>query len=350
FRFYLSAEKEIYNEGGSGDEADLIADLTGKKIVDWKARKRLCADRLDSEIKGITDILARDHVQYDVLWDNHVITRRLGDYQVLVLPNNACISATQRQAIRDFVENGGTLIADFECGFYDETGTKSENGEWLNFLGIEKTSGCFAPSLMEDYISFTAQSPLINGFQPKQMAPRPELCLKITPLRESDTPTAVMNPVGLSYQELTGPSEFSAMHSITRGKGKIVYFSGLIGDFYFQRKMPAWERLLQNALNMTDARPFTITAPASVICDMSISNDGNSYFFHLVNCSGDMQRPIQEFIPIHDIQLTVPELPTTATARSLRQNSDLSISRNNGTASIVLPRLEQYDVIQINKK
>ena len=47
-----------------------------------------------------------------------------GGYRVLVLPRSSSLSTAEAQAIREFVAQGGTLIADGEPGMFDEHSRK----------------------------------------------------------------------------------------------------------------------------------------------------------------------------------------------------------------------------------
>jgi hypothetical protein len=56
-------------------------------------------------------------VAYDQIEEGEL--RRCG-YQVLILPHSSAISATEAQAMREFVEQGGVLITDSDPGAFDE--------------------------------------------------------------------------------------------------------------------------------------------------------------------------------------------------------------------------------------
>ena len=71
--------------------------------------------------------LVRNHTLFDIILDNDLTSEKLKEYEVLVLPNSACLSENQRKAIKEFVRDGGKLLASFESGFYDEKGNLVED-------------------------------------------------------------------------------------------------------------------------------------------------------------------------------------------------------------------------------
>ncbi|MBC7320550.1 beta-galactosidase trimerization domain-containing protein, partial [bacterium] len=84
---------------------------------------------------GYFEALTRSHIPFDVL-DERGIEENLGNYEVLILPNVACISNDIAEIIEDWVKNGGTLVATFETSFYDEWGNKRGNPVLSELLGV----------------------------------------------------------------------------------------------------------------------------------------------------------------------------------------------------------------------
>jgi hypothetical protein len=58
-----------------------------------------------------------------------------GGYRVLVLPRSTALSTAEVRAIRDFVEQGGTVIADGEPGRFDEHGRKLAAPQLADLFG-----------------------------------------------------------------------------------------------------------------------------------------------------------------------------------------------------------------------
>jgi hypothetical protein len=64
----------------------------------------------------------------------------LKDYRVLILPRTLSLSDAETQAIRAWVEQGGTLIADYLPGVFDEHGKGRARGALDDVFGVQRDS------------------------------------------------------------------------------------------------------------------------------------------------------------------------------------------------------------------
>ena len=71
-----------------------------------------------ASIVGIEEVLIRHHIPYAVVFSEHA--DRLANYQVLIVPNQRCLSDAEAVAMRGLVAAGGTLLVTGESGCYDE--------------------------------------------------------------------------------------------------------------------------------------------------------------------------------------------------------------------------------------
>ena len=76
---------------------------------------------LDS-INGMYQILTEARIPFDVILDSDLGPERLNRYSVLVLSNVALMSDAQARQIEAFAARGGSVLATFETGAYDEHG------------------------------------------------------------------------------------------------------------------------------------------------------------------------------------------------------------------------------------
>ncbi len=59
-------------------------------------------------------------------------------YKIIILPQIICLSETEARALRRFVEDGGTLIADHLCGLLTESGRGWERGILDDLFGVAR--------------------------------------------------------------------------------------------------------------------------------------------------------------------------------------------------------------------
>ena len=111
----------------------LDAEAHGKTWVNRNSDERL------SSAAGVRraweDMLRDSGLQYDFVSYAGVIQRGVPEaYRVLILPACLCLSDAEVRAIRDFCERGGTVIADYLPGMWDQHGKGRATGGALDDL------------------------------------------------------------------------------------------------------------------------------------------------------------------------------------------------------------------------
>lgn len=82
-------------------------------------------------------ILADSGMQYNwISYDQVVLNGVPREYRVLILPANYAMSDIEARRIRDFCEQGGTVIADFACGIFDQHGKGRAKGALDDLFGV----------------------------------------------------------------------------------------------------------------------------------------------------------------------------------------------------------------------
>lgn len=76
-----------------------------------------------TNLNNLGKILAQCHYQYDFIHEEQMAQGELKRYKALILPWSSAISPREAAAIKDFVEQGGTAIADCFCGVRDDHGS-----------------------------------------------------------------------------------------------------------------------------------------------------------------------------------------------------------------------------------
>jgi hypothetical protein len=83
-------------------------------------------------------LLADAGVQYNFVPYDEVVKSGVPDeYRVLILPACYALSDVEAGRIREFCERGGTVIADFACGLFDQHGKGRSKGALDDLFGVE---------------------------------------------------------------------------------------------------------------------------------------------------------------------------------------------------------------------
>lgn len=350
--FWVSEQEEIFGEQGSGQERDLIADVgVGKKIVDWRKRKQICDEITGNSYLGWFTALTRQHIPFDVLLDKDLTPEGLKKYKTLILSNAPCLSDSQARAIAGFAEQGGGLVAEFETGAYDERGRRRAENPLARVLGISATEGAMPPASGEEYVRVKAKHPATEAFNLDQLIARPQYSLRVTKSDSAEAPMVFMNRIGRLYSALQGESDLPAMIVNGFGKGRVIYIPCLAGDFYARYRMWEYESLLANSVRWAhgEALPLEAECPTTVEIELRRQRNPDRLIVHLVNNTGDMQRPISEIVPIREVRvsLRVDDPVRVRRVHALSACQELDFTRSNGAVQFTLHDLHLYEVVVV---
>ncbi|OGV39552.1 MAG: hypothetical protein A2X48_13020 [Lentisphaerae bacterium GWF2_49_21] len=90
-----------------------------------------------ASFQGAEQVLNHLNIHSDYLLDSQITPDYLQKYKCLILPNTACMSDDQAAAIRQFVKDGGMLIASGETGLYDENEKFRNEFALSDVLGVK---------------------------------------------------------------------------------------------------------------------------------------------------------------------------------------------------------------------
>ena len=94
----------------------------------------------------------------------------LSKYKILFLPRTEAIGDKEARALRRFVENGGTLVADFRPGLYDDHCKRRPRGVLDDIFGIKRSAGSAARTVYLGKDGLSQKTPadagiILNGAQ-----------------------------------------------------------------------------------------------------------------------------------------------------------------------------------------
>jgi hypothetical protein len=303
---------------------------------------------VDGEFSGITEPLLRAHIPFDVLDDVALETDSLSHYEAIFLPNVACMSDKIAGRLADYVRQGGNLVADFETSRYDETGILRNDFALAEVFGVSAAQKIAGPRRW-DFMRPVAKNKLLDGLN-REFIPSPGYYVPVN----LNTGRAI-----LQYTErLAGP--YDGVPALSKdpglvvsqlGEGRVVYFSGDIGNTITKFHTPELIELLANAGRQMAVTPVVVeNAPESVEVVVRTQNDGRRTLVHLVNFTGEMTRPIRRIVPVSDVRITLASGIHASKAFTLWDHRSIPLTRGqSGLREAVIPLLNEYDVLVLEK-
>ncbi len=125
-----------------------------------------------------------------------------------------------------------------------------------------------------------------------------------------------------------------------------MYFPHLAGDFYARYRMSEYQALIADSVAWACGKPMPIevACPATVEVELRRQTEPRRLLIHLVNNTGDMQRPVQEIIPVREVRIRL-RADNVNRVRALRAALDLEFSRADRTIEFILPEIRLYELV-----
>lgn len=259
------------------------------------------------EILGTAELLTRCHIPY------RIVTDRTSDFRslkALIVNNAAYLSEEECGRLRDFVRNGGTLLATGRTSLFDTGGNGGNEFALEDVFGIsysrQRSDGTNYLSFGDSLISSSDKAPL--SFAGRNTKLLGKVVLPEFPVNDPVRYASIhSNPPGKE----TG---FAGLTEHAFGKGRCVYlFSGLFGRrFHSQRTFG--EELFRKYLPV-----FLETSenlPGSAEITLLESADGHTLVFTIVNSQAETPP-----VPLHEVNLVL-RLPEGFSVGELIRVSD----------------------------
>lgn len=354
---FLATNSKYYLHARSAARAAVVwSDVTanyyaasqGQLIDINRTAARSDIGNVDGEFSGITEPLLRHHIPFDVLDDIALEKENLNHYDVIFLPNVACMSDKVAARLQEYVRRGGSLVADFETSRYDETGMPRDNFALSEAFGVKVADKIQGPRRW-DFMQPVAENKLLEGPR-REFIPSPIYYVPVT-ARGGKTILKYTVPLAGRYDGVPKLSNNPALIVNHIGRGKVVYFSGDIGNTTTKFHTPELMNLVANAGLNSVKSPIAIdNAPGSVELVVRTQEEGKRILVHLVNFTGAMTRPIQQIVPLSDIGVTLGPEVEASRAYTLWDHRPIKLTHtSSGKLHALIPHLYEYEVLVLER-
>lgn len=263
-------------------------------------------------IKGAESALVESHIPYQFIPDLAFTKEQLKDVKVLILPNAALLTDEQMDIIREYVREGGGLVASYETSLYKEDGARRPDfglGDLfgVSFTGMKRdtSSDCYqlirnAHPVLAD-MDIESTEVLMNEGQTllckAQEGKEGQIVCTYVPMIFNQPPEYAWIP------ELK--TEFPTIMVNEYGKGRVVYFANQTDKLCYTNGHEDFLRSFVNAVKWAgrDAFSLNVKAPSSVhVTLMEKHADPSEKVISFVNATGGTARPLRELSPVYGVE------------------------------------------------
>lgn len=271
--------------------------------------------------KGVLQMLLESQLVVDVVMEHH-LSENINRYPLLIYPEWETITPAFKKQLVQYVENGGNLVilGPAACRLFQDE------------LGIQ-----LLDSLREN-VNYLAHNDQIASI--KSLSQRAKLADGVTPF-------------GNIYTNRHRHGDYKPAASIHKlGAGKIAGVFLNLGERYLNGKVTSVRDFLEGLVKELFLNPI-VTVTGSHHVDICLNRIHGKLAVNLLNTAGPHDNPniyvndeIPPLGPLH-VSVRLDKKPKKISLEPSKQK--LEIDYNNELLSVIIPRLELYEVLVITE-
>jgi len=325
-----------------------VAVLYSQDSIDRFDHTGLKASHL-GELKGIAKALLQKKILFDVITEAEL--DQLDQYKVLILPNTSCLHSEAKQAIRDFVVNGGGLVASYESALYDQRGWRTYEDDLSALFGITYSNEDAHFGGFDVYMRLEGNHPLPLTLPKGKLIPTGGIQLGVEPLSAQMVATT-LGGAAVHYGPLGEESNSAAvLTKEDENSGRVVYFAMPIGNRYKEFGAEAHYELLHASVEWAAREKAEIqlkNGPKSLALTAFRQTAQKRLIIHLVNSVRDeTTQPITEVPIAENIQILVESDKKPTMVQSALNNKTLQWNFDAELLTITVKQVRISEVIVV---
>ena len=310
-------------------------------------------DAVTAAYRGFYRALTESHVQFDVIYEQSLTEKLFEDghlrYSLLLLPNAACLSAEEGQAVDACVQAGGRVIATFESGLYDERGQRRATPllECLGRTGVNERWADMRSALFEIERS---DRRFLAGMEDADILALLGEYLDVARRDGSQVSLRMVAPSPYGPPEKCYGGQATEQYGIlwhSYGAGRTAYLPWQPDRFFYSNALPEYRFLLGGLARALAPEPLVIETNAGPMVEIVVRDQPESgrRMVHLVNYSGQNGRSFNDPVEMREIRVRVAWRGALSRVRATVMGVDLAFEITGGSVSFTLPRLQLFEKV-----
>jgi hypothetical protein len=278
---------------------------------------------------------------------------QLSKYKVVYLADNVYLSDQQVKNIRDFVFNGGGLIAGYATSLYNPGGVRNASFSLQDLIRVRPVD---LPAQLDNYQAMIGgPNDLYLLSATGQAALRPEWNDQLVPAWYYE-PVEVLEGGRVIMDIVTGDGRRPVLPGVilsSAGRGKVLYSASSLESLYNSNGNPLLKELIAEFIAMVSPvpPPYTLDGPSGLIANLTVS--GNSHMIQLTNWTGnkyEKNHMMEDYIAeAHQVSIAF-SIPDNRKVKSVKSITGSAFTMNtlNNILEVHLPAVAAYEGIVID--
>ena len=306
--------------------------------------------------QGLYSTLLEGRFNFDLVHEDDLGPETLRSYTALILPNVALLGDGQCRQLRAYVEAGGSLLATFETGLYDETCAPRADFGLSNLFGISRAGDVQGPIGQSYYARIERPHEIMRGFSDTNWIPGAEYRVPVKAVDHTPVLTVVPAYTGyppeMAYARPAARTDEPAVVIRERGASRLIYFPGDIERSAWRSGNTDVSQLLQNSVRwlLRDRMPVTVEGEGFV--ELFAWETDPGYAVHILNYNNpNLHRGwIRRNYPIgrQVVKMEVPGGRRIARVQLLRAEREIPFTQKGARVEFIVPSVTDYEVAALS--
>lgn len=311
-------------------------------------------------IEGMYAVLTEARIPFDFVHEENLDIEHLTRYAALILPNVALLSDAQVHAIEQYVNQGGSLLATFETGLYDETGKPRPDFALGHLFGISKTGPrqraqykSVQPILSVHLQEICQRNAITSGFSETEWIAGPvwrvPLASVPNPVMTFIDPYPAYPPEAVYMRE--PPTNSPSVVLQKKGKSRLAYLAGDMDASFW--RLDNWDlgRQLLNTILWVLGDGNSIQVAGEGLMEVFAWETEAGFALHMVNYNGPnayrgKMRKLVKLGP-QTVRLELPRDIKITKASLLKAEKPLPFQQHGRIIECTVPSVGSYEVVAL---
>ncbi len=303
--------------------------MVGSQTIDWFAGKHHVAKGYENYYHGAWQVMKDLGYDAEPFLDYLMRPEQLAGYKLVYVPNAACLSDAQCAMLRDYVGNGGALIATHLTSVADEYGRMRSN------FGLAGLTG--ATFLNPDPLEIPDLYLKLPG---GELIPQdPQV------VRFRSTADILAETADRGHRANLGPA-------VTR-QGRVIYIGSGLEAVYSETRMQRLRAYLGTLIDpiLAPHRTYEMERHSGVTPHLAASSD--TILLHLLADTGNKTKKLrirEEFEPVENIRtrIRIPQGRAVRAVSLLRSGQKLAALPRAGWLDVTVPRVLIHEAVRVD--
>jgi Beta-galactosidase trimerisation domain len=297
--------------------------LVSDQTIKWYRDKSFVQRAYCNYFQGAYSLLKALNVEPEPFLDWMMSPDVLSRYSVIYLPNAVCLSDSQCDMLRDYVKNGGHVVATHLTSTADEFARPRGNFALADLFGVSLTDP--VPYEYPDLYLKPTKGPLV---------PQDPQIVRF----RATSGTVVAQTFSRGQEMDLGP----AITSRTFGEGQVLYIGSGLEAVFYETQMEALFGFLRSLLAplTSEIQLYQMDYVPGIIANCMIGDD--HIILHVI---ADLGNRHVDYGAIRDVRVRIRVPRSARSVTLLRRGTTVQFVAKNGWIDVVIPEIDIYEAV-----